>query len=529
LASYYRAQRARVARPAPRTVSDSPARGYIGRVAPLLVGLAAAVSISCVGTPNPVQSRPQIMKTRPLSASDDRSLPSSEPARAPFPEVQRVVLGNGLSVSVVELHTTPIVALRIVLDAGVGRDASKVGCARLAARILRAGWTGERVPEERERAKPPETSGSMLGVEIGPDSTQVSISVPSARLDQALQSLSDAVPRPRFDAREFEHMKQLESERATSRLLSDASWEARMVLFRRLYGDQPYAHFDAVPSELQALSLDECKAWYRGQVTPQSAHLVIVGDVAFQRAVALARRAFDDWLVRPAFMPPRSEPRIPSERRIWLVDRADLDHSELLVAGLGPRRRSTSWAAIAVDSQLLNDRISTPTRLDARTQPSLVLPAASILLERRNGRVPIVLGATARTEGTATSLRELLDHVSRLWASPAKAAEVRTATHAISSSLISRAGNVDSLARLVASAQVFELPPDYYVKFLNELRRLDPGRIFASTLQTVDFWSPLIVVVGDARRVAESLRSFGTVVILDPHEEFAVSRELPRL
>jgi predicted Zn-dependent peptidase len=491
--------------------------------------LTAIVAISCATTPKPAPRAVGPATAPPVTSPEPLENPplASAVAPAPFPAIQELKLDNGLAVDVVSREQYPLVEARLVLRAGTLSDGQQPGRASLAAELLKAGGAGK--SDAHDLARRIENLVTSLDVETLADSTQLSLSVTSNNLDAAIGVLSDVVLRPRFDSVEADKLKQRRIERARTELLSDPDWEASLVLLRQLYGNHPYAHPEPLPSELEALSLSDCQSWYRTEVTPKNAVLVLVGDVQAERALALAKRAFSSWHGAQPTPPANAATKLPTNRKIWLIDRPGLAQSEIRVAGLGTRRNNPSWPAIAADNQILGGATAGRLFLNVREQLSLAYHTGSVLLERAQGRVPIVLAAGTRSEKTAEALQALLQQASALTSVPPETAEVEMATRYLTDSIAFQTETVTGVARLVAKLRVLDLPNSYYDEYAKRLLGLQAPQLFATTLQTIDFWSPVVVVVGDASRIEQSLRKFGPVAVLNPREELTTDHELSRL
>jgi len=491
--------------------------------------LLTAIAISCASPPKPtpaVASRgttppatiPEVLESPPLAASD---------SPRPFPAIHELKLDNGLAVDVVPRNQYPVVEVRLVLRAGTLSDDQQPGRASLAADVLKAGGAGK--SDARALARRIENLGTSLDIETLPDSTQFSLSVTTTSLDAAMRVLSDVILRPRFDAAEADNLKQRRVERARTELLSNPDWEASLILLRQLYGNHPYAHPEPLPSELEALRLSDCKSWYQTEVTPKNAVLLLVGDVRPERAFALAKSAFSSWRGARPSARAAADPKLPIYRKIWLIDRPGLAQSEIRVAGLGTTRKNPSWPSLVADNQIVGGATAGRLFLNVREQQSLAYHTGSVLLERTQGRVPIVLAAGTRAEKTAESLQALLQQASALTSTPPNAAEVEMATRYLSDRIAFQTETVAGIARLIAMLRVFDLPNSYYDQYTKQLLALKAPELFATTLQIVDFWSQAVVVVGDAGRIEQSLRKFGSVAVLNPKEELTMDHELSPL
>src|SRR5262249_29088190 len=115
--------------------------------------------------------------------------PESGPAReTPFPKIEHEVLANGLEMELVPVHALPLVQLRVVVKSRGAADGDRTGGANRPAHMLKDGGAGRYA--SRELVAKIESLGADLGIEVSPDSTVLSLSVPKRHFDEALDLLS---------------------------------------------------------------------------------------------------------------------------------------------------------------------------------------------------------------------------------------------------------------------------------------------------------------------------------------------------
>jgi zinc protease len=496
-----------------------------------LFGCAAQASHA--SAPTSASARPGATAALAAPAPAD-PLATPPPAAAlpdiAFPPIRHAVLDDGMELRVVPRKDLPIVELRLVVFSGAAADGVQPGLSALTGELLKEGGAGPYSAEQlAERA---ESLGAHIDVSTGRDATSIGLGVTSADLEGALGLLADVALKPRFSPVEFAKLKQREIERVKNSARGNADWAASMVLYRRLFavpsGIHPYAHYDATASELEDIGLADCQAWYRRYFTPPNAVLVVAGNVDPFLVEQAANHAFAAWRgTRPAPLayPAPARPLAPA---VWLVDRPHSGQSEIYVATLGPERSSPSWPALAASNQILGGGVASRLFLDVREKRSLAYHTASNAEEPAHGPVPLVLSAGTQTGKTASALQALLDNMHRLAEAPPAPWEVQMATTSLSDELLFRTERLGALAEATAKLALLGLPDDYFSGFRRDLERLDPGSVFAVASRYYDAPEPVMVVAGDAAAVAEPLRRFGNVEIMDADRDFLTVRELPR-
>ena len=499
-----------------------------------LVSLLAGSVLACSGAPAPSPVAPKPAPTTqpaPLPAKDPLADPpaSGVTPSASFPNIARRTLPNGLEIAVVSRKTLPIIELRLLFHSGTSSDGAKPGVAEVAGELTKAGGAGRwNAQALLERA---ESLGADLNVSTDRDSTRISLGVTSGDLDPALDILSAVAMKPRFDATEFGKLRTREVERASSSAKASAGYAASMILYRELFevptAIHPYSRYDALPAELAKLTLGDCKAWHKQHMTPKNALLIATGDIDLNEVAAAAERAFAGWQGEKPELPNFSTPMPESERHLYLVDRPGSGQAQVMVGRLGPERQTPDWPSLAVLNQVLGGGVAGRLFLDVREKRSLAYSTGSGIEETAHSPVPIVLSAGTQTNKAPQAVQALLDNLERMGKSPPTPAEIETATRYLSDSFLFKTETDGALADMTAKLSVLSLPDSYYDDYRKAVRTIDGPTAVARAGKFYASDHLVIVVAGDAEKLAQRLTHFAKVIIVDPQKAFAPGKMLP--
>jgi len=477
-----------------------------------------------VATPNPAPPAPA-PPGDPLATPP----PAGIAADKKFPAIEHSRLDNGMELRVVTRKNYPIIELRLVLFSGIASDGAEPGVAAVAGELLKAGGAGQwNAADLAERA---ESLGASLDVVTDRDSTRITMAVTTADLDAALDLIGAVAQKPRFAPIEFDKLKQRELERVRNAAKASAGWAASMVLYRELFdlptAVHPYAHYDAKPSELDKLTLASCRRWYQTNVTPENATLVIAGDVDAGTAEASAKRVFSGWKGAKPNGQTYNSPVPQENRTVWLVDRPHSAQSQIYVAGLGPERSTPAWPALAANNQILGGGVAGRLFLDVREKRSLAYGTGSSLEEPARSPVPIVLSAGTQTAKTGLAMQALLENLDKISSAPPTDAEVGMASRYLSDSFLFRTETLGAVADLTVKLAVLGLPDDYFDTYRAAIRNLDNATVYETAQKYFKIKNPVLVVAGDAARIAKPLSHFAKVVVIDPEHDFQPGKTLP--
>ena len=223
-------------------------------------------------------------------ASVKGQIPSPGTARSvSIPAVKETTLKNGLKVAVVEKPGVPIVTAQLLVKAGANSEAiEKAGVANMTAEMLTKGTktrTAEQIAEEIE------FFGASINSGAGWNSSSVTISVTSDKLDQAMAIMADVVLNPSFTQAELNLLKAQTLDELKANLTQPA-FLANYAATRFTFGEHPA---NGTSSSIPSLSVADLRSFYERQFLANDAVLILTGDINQTKAVSLAERLFGGW------------------------------------------------------------------------------------------------------------------------------------------------------------------------------------------------------------------------------------------
>jgi zinc protease len=477
--------------------------------------LLASWLLACGGTPArpslPREARPGAEQRPPhVARSSDWSLPRPSKAR----------LENGLAVQLLERHGLPLLELRLVVLSGTATEGERPGVARLTAAAL--GRVGG-----RELAERVESLGAELRLQTTRDASAFALTLPLTALGEGLALLGTLTAAPRWSETEFEQLRRRDIARVNALVAHSPSFAASVALYGELFRasprHHPYGHFEALPSDLEQLTLPDCRAWYEANFSPKNAFLLVVGEITLAQLVPLAEHVFGAWQGREVAPPLFFTPPAPTRLKTLLVDHPNAPQVELRVATLGPERHARGWSKLAVLEQLLGGGDESRSRRDLAEQGELGVNVSSALEQLAYGPTPLVLSTQAESERAPRVLGSLLGSFAALSLHEPEPRALRAATAQLSSSLLLGLDTLAGTADQLSQASILGLPDGALDEFRAELARVTASEVRAAALADLKA-PPIVVAVGDAARLIAPLSHFGQVHVLNPEQGFRVER-----
>ncbi|MCS6774941.1 MAG: pitrilysin family protein [Chloroherpetonaceae bacterium] len=235
-----------------------------------------------------------------------------------------MTLSNGLRVLALEDHTVPTVALHLLYRAGSRNERPGItGLSHLFEHMMFNG--SARFPPGAFDALI-EASGGTSNAFTTPDTTEYHEEFLPAALDVVLQLEADRMRALRLDRRNLEQERAIVKEER--RVNTDNSLVGSMseLLWNTAFVAHPY-RWDTIGfmKDLDAIRLEDARAYYRTYYAPNNAVLVLVGAFHTTDLLQKVRRYFGS-IPRQPLPPPvvNSEPPQQGERRANLHRPAEL-------------------------------------------------------------------------------------------------------------------------------------------------------------------------------------------------------------
>lgn len=214
-------------------------------------------------------------------------------AKRPFtlPTPAKDTLSNGLRVVLVENHEVPMVYVRMVVDRGAYTDPDeRIGLASAAVGMLDEGagdLSAADISREAQRL------GASLSSFAGADGASVGLSTLKRTLPESLDLLSTVIREPTFAREDWKLMrkKRIQSLKESKQ---DPNSVSRTVMSKLLFGDA-YKGRMTTEAGLTAIKTPHLKAWYRDNVAPTTATLLVGGDTTLDEILPLLEERFGDW------------------------------------------------------------------------------------------------------------------------------------------------------------------------------------------------------------------------------------------
>jgi len=440
-----------------------------------------------------------------VALADAATLPPSR-----FPAVRRARLSNGLAVVVAERHETPIVDMQLVLDVGSASDpAGQTGLSQLEAATLLDGTADLDALQFEDRKL---GLGAEMSANVGSDTTQISMSAFSARLDGALDLFADVVLKPALRPSDVAREKAL-IVASIAQQKQDPGASAFRVLFPLVFGaDHPYGR---VPTEagVAALTPTQVRLHHDRWFQPTGATLIVAGDTTLEAILPRLEARLGRWHASAAAPVKTIPPVAPaSAPTVYLIDKPGAEQTLIAAAGLAPPQRNPDDVAIEAMTTTLGGAFTSRLNLNLREDKHWSYGAGSFIAPARSLGLFAVY-APVQTDKTGESYTEVRRELTGIVGPrPVTPGELELARHTLTLSLPGRWETNGAISGSLAYSATYGLADDYWSSYAARVGAVGQGDVQRAAVQVVRPETLTWVIVGDRAKVQAPLEALGLTV-----------------
>jgi len=502
---------------------DGAPDGYLARLERVSHGTAAEVrdvSKRWLGAAHYTLVVKPFPALQPTQTTLDRTVlpPLGAPPEVSFPAVQRATLSNGLTVLLLERHTTPLVNITLAVDAGYAADtAERAGAASLALDLLDDGTTTRdtfRISDDLDAIGAQIVTGSSL------DLSFVRLRALSRNLRPSLDIFADVVLHPAFpqdmvDLAKRRRLAQIGQEKAQPVSV------AQRVVSTLLYGSE-HAYGNPLTGSgfertVSGLTRADLVKWHRDWFHPGNATIIVAGDTTLAALVPELERTFSTW---PKGQPPAKQIRpVPATagKRVYLIDKPGAPQSVIVAAHVSDTGGTPE--DLAIETVMLNfggiatSRLNRNLRLDKHWSYG-----TQGMLAAARGQRPFIVIAPVQTDKTKESIVEVQKELREIAGErPIRGEEFESIMRTQTLGLPGRFATLASLEGAATQLLNYRYADDYFSTYSHRVRTLNEANLAAAAKRFVHPDEVIWIVVGDLAAVEKGIRelNLGEVVRVD--------------
>lgn len=476
------------------------------------VAIVAVLILASIGPARAQGQQPQRPSTKGAVIKGKAPV-NKEILKVSLPKPYETKLANGLQVLVLEDHHLPTFNMQmVVLSGGLSDPADRPGTAQYTATLLRE---GTRTRDSRKISEELDSLGASMFASAGLTSSTsvVTASGLVENFDRIMDVFTDVILNPGFPADEFARIKQ----RGLAQLRAQRSLPGFLAgeMFQKvMYGSHPGARYSLTPEQIQAFTPEMLRSYYDTYYKPNNAIFAVVGDVKPVEIVAKLEKAFGAW--KPGEVPKAEVPKVDETglAKIYLIDRPGSVQTNLLLGNLSIERTDPDYFALEMMNQVVGGGASSRLFLNLREDKGYTYGAYSGVTSSKYRGV-FRANSEVRTDVTRGAMEEFFNEFRRIRDEKVPADEFDRARRTIVGGWALQLESSGSLLQNAVTSKIYGLPADYWDTYPRKIAEVTPEDVQRVARKYLDLGRMQIVAVGDARKIADSLRQFGPLEIFD--------------
>ena len=461
----------------------------------------------------------------PLQAQIDRS---QQPVPGPAPKIQldepqEFVLKNGLRVLVVENHKLPRASANLNIDLPPVFEGELAGVNALLSSMLGKGSKAITKDDFDEEV-------DYLGARVNIGASSAFASSLSRYFPRVLELMADAALNPNFLQEEFEK----EKEKLIEGIKSDENSvpaAARRVESLITYGkNHPSGEFIREET-VNNVQLEDVKRFYTKNFTPQSAYLVIIGDVDFKTVKKQVTKLFKSWegdLVKGESFPVAQN---ASSLEINFVEMPNAVQSEVSVDFTTEiKKTDDDYFPVILANNILGGGGQARLFLNLREDKGYTYGSYSSISTNKYRRSRMRAFASVRNAVTDSSVVELVKEIEKIRTIPVSQEELDQAKAKYVGDFVLALERPSTIAQYALSILTEGLPSDFYTTYLQKINAVSIEDIQRVTQKYFHLNNARIFVTGKGSEVLENLEKvapLGATLPIKFYDKYGEEMERP--
>lgn len=460
-----------------------------------------------------------------VNAQLDRSI---RPNPGPAPKIQLgdyklFTLDNGLKVIVVENHKIPKITYQLSLDIDPVLEENQAGYISITGDLLRAGTTTKTKAEIDEAI-------DFIGASLNTYSTGISGSVLTKFSSDLLGIMSDVLYNPSFPAEELEKLKK-QNISGIQASKNEARAIANNINSAVIFGNKhPYGEINSEKS-FENITLDKCKEYYKTYFRPNTAYLIIVGDITLKEAQLQAKKFFGKW--EKGVVPTHSYnfPEPNKSPKVVIGNRDGAVQSVIMVSyplDFKPGNPDAIKASV-MNSILGGGSLSSYINANLREKHAYTYGGFSSL---NTDKLVGSFNASAEVKGAASdsAMVQLLFEINRMVSEPVDTKMLEQVKSRMNGSFARSLENPSTIAGFALNIEKYKLPKDYYATYLEKLSKVSVIDVQQMAKKYLKPENANIIAVGNIDVLQKTMTKFskdGKVEQLDFYGNPVKAMEVP--
>jgi zinc protease len=430
---------------------------------------------------------------------------------------QTFVLDNGLKVMIVENHKLPKVTFNLTLDNAPFAEGNKKGVDELCSNLIGNGTKNISKDDFNEEI-------DFLGANIGFSSHGAYASSLSKYAGRILELMADGALNPNFTQEEFdkEKAKLLEGLKVQEKSVAAIANRVVDVLsFGKQHPSGEYTSEDTVKN----ITLDDVKTNYTNYFVPESAYLVIVGDIKYKIIKPIVEKLFGKWEKKSIPKLTYTNPDNVATTQINFIDVPNAVQSEIsFVNTIKLKMNDPDFFASVFATHILGGDFNSYLNMNLREAHAWTYGASATI---GSGKYvsKLLCKSAVRNAVTDSAIVEFKKEIKRIRFEKVSQEMLNNVKAGYIGRFVMKAQQPQAIARYALNIEIENLPKDFYTNYIRNINAVTVEDVQLAANKYILADNMRIIIVGKGLEVIPGLEKLN--IPLFYFDKFGNSVEKP--
>jgi zinc protease len=424
-----------------------------------------------------------------------------------IPVIARDTLSNGLRVYLVEDHELPLYRMSVRINCGSFLEpAEKLGLVSMLGQVLRTGGTSTRTGDALDELL--EGIGGSVETYGGVTSCGASVQVLSEHQSVGLEVLADILRHPVFDPDKLE-LARVAQHSAIARRNDQPAQIAGREFSKLIFGpESPYAR-QTESATIDAITRDDLMAFHQTYFHPENVQIAVWGDFDSKAVMDRIHELFGDW--KPGSSPVPKPPTIEYryEPGVYLIDRPDVNQSQVLIGHIGGLITDPDYADRIVMNNIMGVGFGSRMVDIVRSREGLAYSTSSAYSAGLDHSGVFSSYAATKSRSTAKAIVEMTKVIRSMQTEPPTEKELTQGKNSYLNSYVFQFDTRSEIVNRIMEYDFFGLPDDFLQQVMKRVEKVTVADIAKAAEHNLHPDALKVLVVGNSKDFDQTLDSLG--------------------
>jgi zinc protease len=426
---------------------------------------------------------------------------------------KRVKLKNGIQLLMIRDNTQPLITMKVLLKRGASLERMN-GTANLTSLMLTKGtneMSAKQIASEYEHYGISMSTGGRW------DDTFIQFISLSEHFIKGATIAFDCLLNSNFPKNETAKLKKQQIA-SNKQNWFDPSFLARATFSKLYYHDHPYGRTIAgLSEEVAAINDDHIIDWHKELLNNTEIFIVVAGNYDENEAISLIESQISRIDQKKINTPGIKSSVIRTDKPIGIIDKAESQQTSLRLGKPAIDRDNPDFPLYQLANTIFGGYFKSRLNNLIREKLGYTYGISSAIDTRLWGNA-LVVGADLNKQSTRDSIEKIIEQMELFSSENISLEEHSTAIQYMTGGFLRMLETPQQKAGILAGAELFSLPENYYQLFLEKIRESTIDEVFEVQKKYFKPENIVISCCGDSEYLQSELSQLGNIEVVENGE-----------